>query len=144
VKLKKNERLAVAGEIEIRAPDGTTRRTPQYIIVTDADPTANPVTVGENERVHMIAHVFRDRRRAEERFEAMKAGREMPPKEDGTPLYIITDAANINPKTGLSREDEQACAALGKDIAALIAIHTRKTRAFGNFKTGPATIKRGV
>ena len=131
VTLKENECLVRVGHIELRAPDGTPLPSlPQYIIVSveRADPAAI-ATVKENERIVLVGHYLRNKKNAEERFAAMKAGREIPPKEEVIYLYIITDIENIDPQSGLLIESAKACAAAGKELAELIAIHKRKEQA---------------
>ena len=138
-KLKENEYLVCAGNIGVRVPNGTPLPSiPYYIIVSidKANPTA-VVTVNENERVILAGHILHHKQRAEERFAAYKAGREIPPKEESTPLYIITDAINVNPQTGLLIETSKACVVAGKDLAKLISIQKRKEKALerqANFK----------
>lgn len=129
--LKKNQKLVYAGETALRAPDGTPLPSvPQYMIVNveEADPAA-VATVKKNDRIILAGRIFNHKQKAEERFAAMKAGREIPPKEENIPLYILTDAENVNPKTGLLYETEKACALAAKDLAALIAIQKRKEKA---------------
>ena len=102
ITLKENERLVYAGKATLRAPNGEVLpAVPQYMIVSvhEADPAA-VVDVQKNERIVLAGHVL-EKKRAEERFAAIKAGRTPPPKEGGIPLYFLMDAENVNPKTGL-------------------------------------------
>jgi hypothetical protein len=131
ITLKKNERLVLAGNTALRAPDGTPLPSvPTYIIasINKADPAA-VATVQKNERIILAGSVLYERERAEERFAALKAGRAMPPKEDSVPLYILTEAANVDPTTGELHETAKALAAAGKDLAALISIQKRREKA---------------
>ena len=131
IKLKKGEALVYAGETALRAPDGTLLPSvPQFVIAAiDTAAPARVATVGKNERVVLAGHIYRHKQNAEERFAAMKAGRKVPPKEEKTAIYIITDAENIHPKTGLPIETGKALYAAGKDLAALISIQQRKEKA---------------
>lgn len=109
IKLKKGERLVYAGETALRAPDGTLlNAVPQYMIVpeSEADPSAVK-GMKENERLVPIGTVG-ERKRAEERFAALKAGKTPPPRENITTLYIKEEVTKINPKTRLSQAEEQA------------------------------------
>ncbi len=131
ITLEKNERLVCAGTVELRAPNGTLLPTvQQYIIVSfnEADP-ACITEVEENKRLVLGGCVFTDRKRAEERFAALKAGREQPPREIGTPLYFQEDAENINPKTERTHEGDKIIKALSKDFAEIFAIQQRKEKA---------------
>ena len=131
IKLKKNERLVYAGETALRAPDGSLLPSvPQYVIVSleEADPAA-VAKIKSNERIVLAGRVYNHKLKAEERFAAMKAGRKVPPKEESTPLYILLDKAQVNPKTGAPWETSGALRLLGKDLAGLIAMQKRKERA---------------
>ena len=86
IKLKENERLVFAGTVALRAPNGELRpAVPQYMIkpAAEADP-AHAREVGENERVVFGGQMFTDRKRAEERFAALVAGRKAALREKGT------------------------------------------------------------
>jgi hypothetical protein len=110
ITLKENERLVYAGNTALRAPDGTPLNSvPQYMIVPEdeADPAAVK-GIRENERLVPIGIVCTNKKQAEERFAAIKAGRTPPPRESTKTLYIKEDAAKINPKTGLSQAEEKA------------------------------------
>ena len=131
MKLKKNERLVYAGQTALRAPDGTPQPSaPQFIIVSfeEADPAA-VTTLQGNERVVLAGRVFHEKQKAEERFAALKAGREVPPKEESIPFYVVLDAEDLNPKTGVPLETCKALRLAGKDLAGLIALHKRMERA---------------
>jgi hypothetical protein len=96
VKLKKNERLVFAGNAALRAPDGTPLPSvPQFVIVGVDEATGSVAELKDNERLILAGRVFTDKQRAEERFAALKAGREQPPREVGTPLYVVEDAENL-------------------------------------------------
>ena len=137
IKLKENERLVYAGDAALRAPNGTPLPTvPQFVIATiDPNTPAHIAIVGDNERVVLAGRVLYNKQSAEERFAAMKAGREIPPKEESAPIYIITDAENIDKKTGLPFETGKALFAAGKELAALISIQQRKEKAERQGKT---------
>lgn len=131
ITLDKNERLVCAGTVALRAPDGTPLpAVQQYIIVgvDEADPAAAH-EVKENQRLVYGGRVFTDRQSAEERFAALKAGREQPPREVGTPLYLIEDMENIDPKTGRTLESEKIIQTMTKEFAEVFALHMRKEKA---------------
>lgn len=131
ITLDKNERLVCAGTVALRAPDGTALpAVQQYIIVSD-DETDHATThaIKENQRLVCGGRVFTDRQRAEERFAALKAGREQPPREVGTPLYLIEDAADIDPKTGRTHESEKIIQTMSKEFAEIFSLHMRKEKA---------------
>jgi hypothetical protein len=133
VKLKKNERLVYAGDAMLRGPDGAIiPNVPQYAIVSasEADPEA-VATVGKNERVILAGKIFDGLRNARERFAAKKAGLPMPPKEEGTPLYVLEGAESVNPKTGFTHEEERAIRALGKDMLTAFSMQMRERGAAG-------------
>ena len=131
MKLKKNERLVFAGNTAIRTPGGTPLPSvPQYIVV--AFDEANPAAIAavkNNERVVLIGRVMHEKPKAEERFAAAKEGRTLPPDEKTTPLYILMDAKDVNPKTGVPYETGKALRLAGKELAAFIAIQRRKNEA---------------
>lgn len=131
ITLDKNERLVCAGTVALRAPDGTPLpAVQQYIIVSDdeADPaTTHEVT--ENQRLVCGGRVFTDRQRAEERFAALKAGREQPPREVGTPLFFIEEMENVDPKTGRTLESEKIIKTMSKEFAEIFALQMRKEKA---------------
>jgi len=131
ITLHENERLIQAGTVALRAPDGSPLpAVPQYIIVhVDEADTAAAREVQENERVLYGGVVFNDKKRAEERFAALKAGREQPPREIGTPLYFIDGAENVNPTTGRTAEGDKIIGILSKEFAEIFAIEKRKEKA---------------
>lgn len=131
ITLEKNERLVRAGMVELRAPNGALLpAVPQYMIVSvdEVDP-ATVVEAQENERILYGGRIFNDKKRAEERFAALKAGREQPPREVGTPLYFIENAANVDPKTGRTHESEKIIKTLSKEFAEAFAVQKRKEKA---------------
>jgi hypothetical protein len=83
----------------------------------------------KHERLILAGRELNDMKLARERYAAMKAGREIPPSEEGIPLYAILDAAEVNPKTSIPYETAKALRAAGKDLAALIAHQKRKEKA---------------
>lgn len=131
IKLNKNERLVYAGETALRAPDGTPLPTvPQYMIVPaeQADP-ALITELKDNERLVWAGTVDNNRKRAEERFAALKAGEKPPPRTNGVSLYIKEDVKNINPKTHLSESEEKACDPLIEDLVSAFAAQMRQMKA---------------
>lgn len=131
ITLKKNERLVYAGNTALRAPDGTPlSAVPQYMIVPvdEAEP-ANIVELGDNERLVYGGRVFNNKRAAEERFAALKAGQTQSRRDIGTPLYFIEDAANIDPKTGRTYESEKIIATMAKEFTEVFAVQKRREQA---------------
>ncbi|MCL2356608.1 MAG: hypothetical protein FWC70_05530 [Defluviitaleaceae bacterium] len=126
IKLKKGELLVYAGDTALRAPNGTLLPSvPQFVILTAADPPAAATPLKKTERLIMAGQVFHEKKRAEERFAALKAGRESPPKEaGGTPLYVVEDAKNFN-SAGFTSEDEKANAALAAELTSIFAFQMR-------------------
>jgi len=131
IMLKENERLVYAGTVALRAPNGEPLpAVARYMIVPvdEADP-ACVVELKDNERLVLGGQIFTDRKRAEERFAALKAGREQPPREVGTPLYFIENAANINPKTECTYESDKIIETMSKELAEIYALHIRRKQA---------------
>lgn len=131
IELKENQRLVYAGETALRAPDGTPLpAVTQYMIVSaeEADP-AFIAELSENERLILTGTVHKERKSAEERFAALKAGQAQPPSAAGVPLYIKEDAENINPKTRLSESEEKACEPLIGDLVSAFAAQMRRVKA---------------
>ncbi len=129
--LKEGERLIYAGETALRAPNGTPLPSvPQFMIIpsAEADPAA-AVTLKADERLVLTGTIHNERKTAEERFAALKAGREKCPVADGIPLYTIEDAVNINPKTRLSSAEEQSIEPLIGDMLEAFATQMRKIKA---------------
>ena len=129
--LKDDERLVYAGQTALRAPNGALLpAVPQYRIVPaeEADP-ACVVDLKDDERLVMVGTIHNDKKAAEERFAALKKGRECPPLAHGIPLYVKERAENINPKTHLSAGEEQACEPLIKDLVSAFAAHMREVKA---------------
>ncbi|GHV35797.1 hypothetical protein FACS18949_14470 [Clostridia bacterium] len=131
ITLKENERLVYAGKTALRAPDGTPLpAVPQYMIVPIGAPAAaHAVELADNERLILAGRVYHEKQTAEERFSALKARWEQPPREDGTPLYIKEGAENVNPKTGQTSKTEKAINALATDLLATFAVQMRKIKA---------------
>lgn len=131
IQLKDNERLVFAGTVALRAPDGTPLpAVPQYMIVPvdEADP-ALITDIKENERLVYGGRIFNEKKRAEERFAALKAGREQPPREVGIPLYFKENVANINPKTERTYESDKIIETLSKEFAEMFFMQIRKKKA---------------
>jgi hypothetical protein len=114
-KLKRNERLVYAGKAPRRARDGSPLPSiSQFIIVPvdEADP-ARVYRLGKDEHVILAGVMCENMASARERFAALQAGREPPPKEEGTPLYFVTD------KEGLRLHEEEQNA-INDDMAKAI------------------------
>lgn len=143
INLKKNEQLVYAGDIALRAPNGALLpAVPQYMIVSidDAD-SAYVTALQDNERLILAGRVFNGKKRAEERFAALKAGIDSPPLEVGIPLYFKTDSANVNPKTGFTYEHHKALEALAEDLTKIYAMQMRKAKAFARQGKNKTNIK---
>lgn len=128
ITLRKNERLVYAGKTALRAPDGTPLpAVPQFIIVSadKTDPT-RVTPLGKNERLILAGHMLNERKRAEERFAALKAGRKPPRQDIGAPLYIVEDKEKTTANT---EEQNSINADLAKYITTLFSLHMRKVGA---------------
>jgi len=125
IKLKENERLISAGFADLRAPNGEPLRdVPLYTIISVEETEAAEVReAGENERIILAGRIFGDKKASEERFAALKAGREPAPREEGAPLYILEDAKYINPETGLTTKEESSIRILSGDLCEEFAMH---------------------
>lgn len=145
ITLKDNERIVYAGKAVLRTPDGKPLpAVPQYRIVpVDETDPACIVELKDNERLIMAGKV-NDMKSARERYAAKIAGRELPPWVVDTSLYFIVDAENINPKTGLTYEDEEACKELAKDLANTFAMEMRKIKALERQGIGIADLHEGI
>ncbi|MCL2220838.1 MAG: hypothetical protein FWC20_00750 [Oscillospiraceae bacterium] len=130
IKLKKNERLVYAGDAPVRAPNGEfLPAVPTFAIVsTETVDPVNVVKLKKNERIVYAGEVL-ELKNAKERFEALKAGREKPPQESGTPLYIITDASNVNDKKGVTHEQDKECKEIARYFTPAFEMSMRKKRA---------------
>lgn len=132
MKLKKGERLVYAGDTALRAPNGKLLPSvPQFVIVsaTEMPPNARVADLQKTERPVLVGRVYNEKQSAEERFAALKAGREPPPeKVDGVPLYVVEDAANINKKTGLTQDQEAIHTGIAKEISRVFSLHARKMK----------------
>ncbi len=123
MKLKKGEYLTYAGTTALRAPDGTPLpAVPQYMITRDS----SGISLQKNERLILVGHAFTDKKKAEERFAALQAGRKAPAREVGTPLYVIDDVEKVD-----ANAQEQHCItqALAKDLAELFSVYAREMEA---------------
>ena len=111
---KENERVIFAGYTALRSHIGEPLPpVRQYMIVPETEVEGvETVQLKDDERLVQVGVVLENRKNAEERFAALKAGRTPPPKEKPKSLYIIEDAANISPESGLSRNEEDGCAFL--------------------------------
>ena len=140
IKLKTNERLIHAGSVSLCAPNGQPLpAVPQYMIVPVEE--ANPADITDikgNEQIILAGKIFNDKKTAEERFAAKKTGQKQVPMERGTPLYILEDKSNVNPKTGLTHEEEKFNRALAKDLCEVFAIQMRKNKALERQIAGQA------
>lgn len=108
--LKENQRLVCAGQMPLRAPDGTQlAAVPVFKIVPAEDAELSP-----NERLTLIG-TEESKAAAEERYNALMAG-ETPPKSHATPLYIKDTADNADPETGLTEGEKRALNPLVADL----------------------------
>lgn len=101
--LKENQRLVCAGQMPLRAPDGTQlAAVPVFKIVPAEDVGTDSVAeLSPNERLTLIG-TEQNKAAAEERYNALMAG-ETPPKSHATPLYIKEPPTTQTPKQGLQR-----------------------------------------
>lgn len=114
--LKGNQRLVCAGQMPLRAPDGTQlAAVPVFKIVPAEDVGADPVVeLSPNERLTLIG-TEESKAAAEERYNALVAGK-TPPKSHATPLYIKDTADNADPETGLTEGEKRALNPLVSDL----------------------------
>ena len=127
----KDEQLVYAGTVALRAPNGDPlAAVPQYMIVPVDE--ANPNCMAElhnGERLIVAGSILSDRKSAEERFAALKAGQAQAPRADGVPIYIKEKAESINPKTGLSKGEEKAIEPIIGEMLDIFALQIRKRKA---------------
>ncbi len=134
--LNKSERIVCAGYAPLPAgggmPPGTVPpgAVPQYRVVDadEADP-ASIVELKENERLVLAGTMLDNMKLANERYAALKAGMEPPPREAGISLYIIVDAEDIDPKTGFTQEEKERNKETAKIFLDAFTWHDRKRRA---------------
>lgn len=120
IKLKKHEKLQYAGETALRAPDGSLLPSvPQFIIVSDAD-TPSDYTLQKGERLILAGHIFNEKKKAEQRFADLKAGRKPEPREKGAPFYVVEDSKKVD-KNGFSRWDHYHNSEIAKVVAEIFA-----------------------
>lgn len=114
--LKENQRLVCAGEMPLRAPDGTQlAAVPVFKIVSAEDVGADSTTeLLPNERLTLVG-TEQSKAAAEERYNALMAG-ETSPKSHATPLYIKDTADNTDPATGLTEGEKRALNPLVADM----------------------------
>lgn len=114
--LKENQRLVCAGQMPLRAPDGTQlAAVPVFKIVPAEDVSVDSVVeLSPNERLTFIG-TEESKATAEERYNALMAG-ETPPKSHATPLYIKDTADSADPETGLTEGEKQALNPLVADL----------------------------
>lgn len=120
IKLKPHERLKYAGETALRAPSGAPLPSvPQFIIVSDVDISPD-YTLQDGERLILAGHVFDDKKKAEQRFADLKAGRKPKPREKGVPFYVVEDTNKLD-KKGFSRLDNYHNSELAKELSKAFA-----------------------
>lgn len=114
--LKENQRLVCAGQMPLRAPDGTQlAAVPVFKIVPVEDVAVDSVVeLSPNERLTLIG-AEESKAAAEERYNAYMAG-ETPPKSHATPLYIKDTADSADPETGLTEGEKRALNPLVADL----------------------------
>lgn len=116
MKLNDNERLVLAGEMPLRAPNGKIlHAVPVYRIVPAANANAGSAeTIAPNERL-ILAGTTENKLTAEERYKALLAG-DTPPQTRPTPLYIKEPADGINAAARLSECEQRALNPLITDL----------------------------
>lgn len=114
--LKENQRLVCAGQMPLRAPDGTQlAAVPVFKIVSAEDVGADSTEeLSPNERLTLVG-TEQSKATAEERYNALMAG-EMPSKSHATPLYIKDTADNADPEAGLTEGEKRALNPLVADL----------------------------
>lgn len=114
--LKENQRLVCAGQMPLRAPDGTQlAAVPVFKIVPAEDVGADSTSeLLPNERLTLVG-TEQNKAAAEERYNALMAG-ETPPKSHATPLYIKDTADSADPETGLTEGEKRALNPLVSDL----------------------------
>lgn len=129
--LKENQRLVCAGQMALRAPDGTQlAAVPVFKIVSAEDVGADSVEeLSPNERLTLIG-TEQSRKTAEERYNALMAG-ETPPKSQATPLYIKDTADSTDPETGLTEGEKRTLNPLVADMLGEFSAAMREREALG-------------
>ena len=127
--LKENQRLVCAGQMPLRAPDGTQlAAVPVFKIVPAEDVSVDSVVeLSPNERLTFIG-TEESKATAEERYNALMAG-ETPPKSHATPLYIKDTADSADPETGLTEGEKQALNPLVTDMLKAFSAAMREREA---------------
>ncbi len=114
--MKKNERLILAGQMPLRAPNGEQlSAVPVYKVVPVEEAGADSAAkLSPNERLVLVGSE-ESKATAEERYNALISG-EKPPKSSATPLYIKDSAENADPDMGLTNGEKRALNPLVGDM----------------------------
>lgn len=114
--LKENQRLVCAGQMPLRAPDGTLLAAVPVFKIVSADGAGedSAVELLPNERLTLVG-MEQSKAAAEERYNALMAG-ETPPKSHATPLYIKDTTNSVDPETGLTESEKRALNPLVADL----------------------------
>lgn len=114
--LNENQRLIRAGQMPLRAPDGTQlAAVPVFKIVSAEDVGTDSVAdLSPNERLTFIG-TEESKATAEERYNAYMTGG-FAPKSCATPLYIKDTANSADPDTGLTEGEKRALNPLVADM----------------------------
>lgn len=113
--LKENQRLVCAGQMPLRAPDGTQlAAVPVFKIVSAEDVGADSEVLLPNERLTLIG-TEQSKAAAEEHYNTLMAGETLP-KSNATPLYIKDTADSTDPETGLTEGEKRALSPLVTDM----------------------------
>ena len=121
--IKKVE-LVEAGVAAVRDSDGNHVDEAQLFAVVPGE-SDEAVPLEKNERLVMVATVHNNRREAEERFIAARAGK---PRScpDGTPLYV--KEASSGPE-GLTAGEQKVCNEIVSDLLAIYAQQREELKA---------------
>ena len=110
---KNNERLILAGQMPLRAPNGEVLSSvPVYKIVSVDCPDGEQLK--PNERLVFVG-TEESKAAAEERFNAIVAGKK-PPKSSATKLYIKEPANNPSDDSGLTEGEKRVLEPLIDDL----------------------------
>ena len=108
-----NERLILAGQMPLRAPNGEALSAVPVYKVAPADCPGGEI-LKPNEQLILVG-VEESKATAEERYNALVAG-ENPPKSSATALYIKEPADNSNGGSGLTEGEQRALNPLIADL----------------------------
>lgn len=114
--LKENQMLVCAGQMPLRAPDGTQlAAVPVFKIVSAEDVGADHTAeLAPNEQLVLVG-TTESKETAEERYNALMTGG-FAPKSCATPLYIKDTVDSADPESGLTEGEKRALNPLISDL----------------------------